>query len=456
VSVLDPLSLRARRVRALFVCGMQEGRFPAPATERSLLGSEERRRLAETGGLRLAEERDALAAERYLMYAVASRPEELLVLSWHAAGEDGVAQTRSLFVDDVCDLFAEDLLAARDRRTAAAQDTRATVRRGPGAAEETLRTHTDGIAPLNDPELLEELRARTWSASSLEAWLRCPVRWFVERVLRAGELEPEAEPLGRGGLAHAALKQTFEELRVQTGSARVTTETLELARALLARALEENEAHFSISSAPERRPALRRRLRADLERYLGHAAQANERGLAAHLEPAHLELEFGLGEGAEGSPPLPALDLGEGVRVRGRIDRIDVGARGEAVVYDYKGARVSAPDKWLADGSVQVALYMHAAERLLDLRPLGGFYQPLAGSDLRARGVLARGEGVELACVGGDEREPAEIAELVGDVLALARGAAHEAAEGRLQARPRTCSPKGGCTYPTICRCESH
>ena len=29
VAVLDPLALRARRVRALFVCGLQEGVFPA-------------------------------------------------------------------------------------------------------------------------------------------------------------------------------------------------------------------------------------------------------------------------------------------------------------------------------------------------------------------------------------------------------------------------------------------
>ena len=39
------------------------------------------RRLAETSGLRLGEQEDALAAERYLLYAAVSRPEDLLVLS---------------------------------------------------------------------------------------------------------------------------------------------------------------------------------------------------------------------------------------------------------------------------------------------------------------------------------------------------------------------------------------
>ena len=119
VAVLHPLALRARRVRALFVCGLQEGVFPAPARPEPFLSEEERRGLAEASGL-LVDPRsagravDALAAERYLLYAAVSRPEELLVLSWHTADDDGVPSARSLFVDDVCDLFACDLHAGRN------------------------------------------------------------------------------------------------------------------------------------------------------------------------------------------------------------------------------------------------------------------------------------------------------------------------------------------------------
>ena len=109
VAVLDPLALRARRVRALFLCALQEGVFPARARPQPLLAEEERRRLAETSGLRLGEHDDALARERYLLYAAVSRPEELLVLSWHVADDDGDPTARSLFVDDVCDLFDEKL-----------------------------------------------------------------------------------------------------------------------------------------------------------------------------------------------------------------------------------------------------------------------------------------------------------------------------------------------------------
>ena len=85
------------------------GRLPGAGSADALLGEEERRRLVEVSGLLAlagdARGGDALAAERYLLYAAVSRPQELLVLSWHTADDDGQAQSRSLFVDDVCDLF---------------------------------------------------------------------------------------------------------------------------------------------------------------------------------------------------------------------------------------------------------------------------------------------------------------------------------------------------------------
>jgi RecB family exonuclease len=301
--------------------------------------------------------------------------------------------------------------------------------------------------------VLAQLRERPWSASSLERWIGCPTSWFVERLLRPDALEPDPEPLARGGLAHAVLKDTLESLRAQTGSARLSTANLALARELLAHALAANEGEHPLSVAPERSVAVRRRLHADLERYLEHAATN-----PSPLEPSALELGFGFGEedpsaGVHASE-LPALELGDGVRLRGRIDRVDVGERGEAVVYDYKGGRAPAGARWVADGSVQVALYMHAVERLMGLEVVGGFYQPLTGEDLRARGVLDGDAGVELDCVANDVLEHAELRELLAGTLALAREATAQAARGELDARPQTCAFRGGCMYPAICRCE--
>ena len=441
VAVVDPLSLRARRVRALFVCGLQEGVFPAPARPQPFLAEEERRRLAETSGLVLGERKDALAAERYLLYAIASRPEELLVLSWHLADDDGEPTARSLFVDDVCDLFAEGTLEQLARRpTAAAQDV------APPAVPRPART-----GHLTDERLLDDLRAHVWSASSLEVWISCPVRWFVERMLRPGAIDPDPEPFARGGLAHAALKDTLEGLARERGSARLTPSSLPRARELLRTALADNEPAYPLSVAPERVPGTRRRLHADLERYLDYAAE-----LRSPLEPTALELGFGFTakDDRGGASELSAFELGDGVRMRGRIDRVDTGGMGQAVVYDYKGRAAPGAARWISEGNLQVALYMRAVESLLGLQAVGGFYQPLAGADLRARGVLDEDGGVELECVRGEAREHEQVRELLDEAVALALTAAGQAARGELEPRPRTCAYGGGCMYPTICRCE--
>jgi hypothetical protein len=385
--------------------------------------------------------------------------------------------------------------------------------------------------------VLAALRERTWSASSLELWLACPARWLIERMLRPASPEPDPEPLARGGLAHAALADTLSGLRERVGSARVTPARLEMALELLAQALARHEPRFELSARAERRPGARRRLEADLERYLRHLARGTpvggtpggsaerelhtsiergsrelaERGLhassahepgmsaphersmsaarepgmsaarepgmsaarepgmssahepgtfareeeavtgdACQLEPRWFELGFGFGEEEEGG--LPALDLGEGVMLRGRIDRIDVTPGGKAVVYDYKGARVTPGAKWIEEGKIQLALYMRAARQLLGLHVVGGLYQPLGGADLRARGALDGGAGLDVECVRTDLMSADELEELVQDAVKLAREAAAQARAGALQARPRTCAFTQRCAHPAICR----
>ncbi len=302
---------------------------------------------------------------------------------------------------------------------------------------------------MRDPRLLADLSARPWSASSLELWIACPAKWFVQRMLRPESPDPDPEPLARGGRAHAALRATLEGLRERTGSARLTAARLELARELLGEALARHERDYPLSASPERVPGARRRLEADLERYLVHAAAQD-----SPLEPRWLELEFGFDtDGGENSGGLPALDLGGGVMLRGRIDRIDLTSRGEAVVYDYKGARVTPGARWIADGKIQLALYMRAAERLLGLRVVGGFYQPLGGVDLRARGVLDGGAGAGLECVRTDLLDSSELDALMDEAIGLAREAAAQAIAGAIEARPQTCAYTGGCEYPAICGC---
>jgi len=452
VTVTDPLSLRARRVRALFACGLQEGAFPrAPRTE-PFFGDAEREQIAAASGLRLAR-RDELGGERYLFYATVSRPEERLYLCWHEADDEGDRAVRSFFVSDVCDLFGPAL--ERDTRTrtlgqvgwpgGAAPTERERLRE---CAAEGQRRREPAIAALTDPALLAGLRERaTWSASGIELWAGCPVKWYVERLLRPEGLQPDPELMLRGALAHVLLERTLRGLAEHTGSARLTAATLPLARELATTALGElrDGAKLTMSRDPSRQRALAHRLRSDLLRYLEHAAHGG-----SQLEPTELELDFG-----DPGDERPPLELGDGVRLRGRIDRIDVGAGGQAIVYDYKGRIAVESAKWREKRKFQVALYLLVARDVLGLDPIGGLYQPIGGKNQRPRGLLVDGADPELDSVATDRHLRPAFEAIVDGVLQDVRATVAELRAGALQPRPESCAYKdGGCQYPTICRCE--
>ena len=385
VTVASPLALRARRVRALFCMGLNEGVFPKPGKPEPFFGDEERRAINGASGLRLRSHEDGLRAERFLLYATVSRPTDLLVCSWRAGDDEGAPAVRSLFVDDIEDLVCD---IPRERRELGAvgwpEGTAPTAREAarhitavapPAAAPP--------IAPLADPAVLGSLAARhTWSASAVEAWGACPVKWFVERLLRPEQLVPDPEPMVRGTLAHKVLEQALSKL-VAGGGGGLTPERLDEARALLHDALEEHSSDIRISVNPERLRAQLRRLEVDLVAYLDYAATSG-----TTFVPAGFEVKFGNPEG-----PNPALELFDGdLRLAGSIDRLDT-LGGEAIVYDYKGKTATRSGRWLEDGKLQVALYMLAVRHVLGLEPVGGFYQPLGADEPQPARRHSRGGG---------------------------------------------------------------
>jgi ATP-dependent helicase/DNAse subunit B len=449
VQITSPQALRARRVRALFLCGLREDAFPRAPTPEPFLGDDERRALNAASGLRLRLREDRLDAERYLLYAATSRPTELLALSWPAADDDGEPCVRSLFVDDVLDAFDPKAAKRVERRPLGAagfddelaptgnEAARARAAAGPGAPE-------PAVPSLRDPRVLGTLAARaTWSASALEAYASCPVKWFVERLLRPTVLEPDPEPMLRGVLAHRVLEVA---LRALSEGGPLTPQRLDEARVLVRAALDEHADDARISPNPERRRAALRRLEADLLRYVEHAAHAH-----STFAPREFELCFG----GDDDPHGPADLAGGELRLEGRIDRIDVSGD-EAIVYDYKGKGAPPQAKWLDDARLQVGLYLLALPQLLGVEGVGGLYQPLGrDDDGRPRGLLRDGADPGLASVPTDRLPPEEFDARLDEVLAAALEAVRGIRSGALVPKPDACAYGGGCAHPSICRCEA-
>jgi ATP-dependent helicase/DNAse subunit B len=443
VQVAAPGAIRARRFQAVFVCGLQEREFPAGAAPEPFLPDEDRREIAAASGLVLPMREEQIDRERYLFYVCASRAERELVLSARYCDEEGNPQAPSFFVEDVRELFdgletrrrsLSDVTWAPEEAPTAAEWERALAARGPRLEEREAGS-------LTAPALLEALAAReAVSAGSLERFADCPVKWLVEDVLRPDALEPDPEQMVRGNYAHAVLEATYSELRRRTGTRGVTLETLPEAERILLAELEARRGEFRLSSQQTRVRAAIRRLEFDLLRYLRHDAESDSR-----FEPEHLEYEFG------------PVELAGGVRLRGKVDRVDVWD-GYALIRDYKSGKSADRYKvasWEKENRFQAALYMLVVEEVLELAPAGGVYVPLGGTERRPRGMVAK----HLNEVGSDfypndRLDPEGFAARLDWARERIVETAGRMERGELECTPDTCAWDGGCAYPSICRCE--
>jgi ATP-dependent helicase/DNAse subunit B len=450
VLVAEPLQIRARRFRAVFVCGLQEGAFPAPGAPEPFLSDEHRRELGAASGLRLRPREDSLPRERYLFYSCVSRATERLVLSWRSSDEEGNIELASPFIADVTELLEPEWFAGRRRRLLA--DIVFSASEAPTEHEraraEAVASAARSIEPTTPQRLSETALSRIrhsqiLSAGALETYADCPVKWLVERELQPALLGPQPEPIIRGSFIHDLLERLLSLL----GGA-VTPQSLPEAERILGELLESEESPLAPGRAASVRTAALRSVAADMRRYLAHEAASG-----AGWGPEALELRFGFEE-EESGESLPPLELSDGVRLRGMIDRLDVEGRGGAIVRDYKsgGSRAEySGARWSEDRQLQVALYMIAVHELLGLEPVAGLYQPLGGDDLRARGVFLSGAPVGSGVVGTDGRSQDELDETLEDARSRAVALAARLRSGELTPCPETCS-REGCSFPGICR----
>jgi RecB family exonuclease len=438
VLVADPLAIRARRFRAVFVCGLQEGTFPRHPEPEPFLDDAARISLAKASGLVLERREDVLPSERYLLYSAVSRPEEVLFLSFRSSDEEGDPVQPSAFVDDVRALFTDELWDRRGRRLLAEvtwppaeAPTEHELRRARAAAEQQGDPPPLG-APVTEPVLAALAARDSEAARGLETFAGCGVKWLIESVLRPRPTDPDPEAMRRGSIAHAVLERTLSKL-----GTRLTPESLPAALGELDAALGE----LRRTAGGTRARATLRELEVDLRRLLRHEAECG-----AGLEPRLFEWGFGGERDEHGPLPLPEAGMG----VTGRVDRIDVDAGGRALVVDYKGRTVSAGARWAQDRKLQAALYALAARELLGLEVTGALYQPVGHRDVRPRGLVR--DDVPGRYVNGDVVDAETLDAALDEARAVATRAATDLRAGRIQACPSSCSWLGDCAYPSICR----
>jgi len=474
IAVVDLLRARTRRFDVVFVLGLEEGSLPRRGLSSPFLDDDARRALDERGA-RL-QRPDAVSRDRYLFYTACTRPLERLYLVREAATDDGGPREPSPFWDEVRAVFdPEDVRRWTRRRPLSAQtwtlDAAPTERERLRALAELASCDApaaDALARANGwerrleravgafarptrlthPLVLEQLGSRlAFNVTELERFADCSSAWFVERFLDPRSIDAEVDAKLRGSVAHNALFKFFtrlpKELGVEQLDGRVADDAVRLMRACLDEAVQGVRMEMTEMQARELDQTLWRDLEATV-----HEECASE----LRLVPRRFEVSFG---GERAAPELQrGLDLGDGLTLSGKIDRIDVdpfGARG--IVQDYKsGKHAHSAREIESELRLQIPLYMLVLRDLVGLEPLGGLYRPLAG-ERKPRGLLRASEGETLP---GYAKNDYLDEESFWAAVENARAVAGRLA-GRIRAGDVAHDPKGGdcpawCDLWPMCR----
>jgi RecB family exonuclease len=490
VRVMAARDLGGQSVPYVFLAGLSEKSFPAPAAPARREAAAER-----------------AYEEMLLFYDVVTRATRRLVLSYPAIDEAGQPLVASPYVDeveqacgpgrvvrrvvgDLSPISSGEPLSAVDFRVQAVatalegniallaglarQETRPGLAANLLAALSTIhdRGRPVGFGPyegLLSDQVERPLRkrftaGRTYSPTELQSYAVCPFRFFLERVLR---LEPPPEPglatdfLVRGQSLHQVLADFHRRVNAFCGR---PTSPAAIAETDYERLLAETLAAAFPSPVREATAEIDRRVIAGwLTEYRAQCARYDavlaEQGLAPG--PAHFEVAFGEpdadGDALSTSRALEFQVGDECVPICGRIDRIDVGTHGGRTffnVIDYKSGDAGGftADAALRGTALQLPLYVLAAERVLLAERgatacLAGYWSPASGGFKPRTLVAGRAapKGVEPDADWEVLRE-----KLTSTVLALVRAMGR--GEFPVFSVDEECT--GRCEFHTVCRVQ--
>ncbi|MCU1237173.1 MAG: ATP-dependent nuclease subunit B-like protein [Candidatus Solibacter sp.] len=334
VNVMSAHEARQWVLPVVFVCGMVEKQFPRIHHQDPFFNDPARCRL-NAAGIRVRTAAEFEREERLLFDAAITRATMLATLSYPEFDARGERNLQSIYLEGL-------ILDPQD-----AQPVRPSPRRQPSELP---------AAGISRPELLAYVREKTarLSPTALETFLQCPFQYFTQRFLRLKTAPDRPEQrldfLTQGNIVHSVLAVWWQQPQ----------DIVPLFERIFADYLKEK--HIPSGYHTER---LRNGMLDDLRRF---TAEDSWPRVACQSQ---IEVPF-------------ELPLGEGVKINGRIDRLDTAPGGESYVIDYKySAPQRVKDKVKDESLLQAPLYMMAAEHL-GLRPAGMYYLGVKGEIIYA------------------------------------------------------------------------
>lgn len=237
---------------------------------------------------------------------------------------------------------------------------------------------------------LEKMKQRQFSISQLETYALCPYKYFAERVLKLDIFEEpteEIEALELGSLIHSILFTFYTTLKQENILlSNCSNEALGKAEKLLFNIAESkvNEINFNSPLSFFEREKIfgieGNRKNSILYKFL-IAERENDEGYI----PAFFETGFGRVRGEE-DQKIPVEELkADGIKVRGKIDRVDLNKDEKTYkVFDYKTGKSRLNKQDIINGlQLQLPLYLYAAKEIIkselneDYEPAGALIYSL-------------------------------------------------------------------------------
>lgn len=397
VQVASAAHIRARNAEVTFILGLVDQEFPERGPEWRFLPPSLRRDCLRCTGLPLL--RDEPEGIDDLLFELAVQSASRVVyMSQRLVDDEGQPLIPSPYVQGILDRTPGLHQAWRTRTLADtvfppnfAPSSREFLRscQAFGVAQvgqstyETFSAHRACVSvELHAPDVREWLASRfVFGASEIEEFAHCPLRWFFQHAVGVEVPVEEGDPRQVGACVHDALARVYRKLAA-CNLLPITPERLPSALAVVENVLDdifENAAgRSSLACSDEgtdRSAASRRLLRARVREMVAGALSFDAQRDAGATPCA-----------TEWSLPCEGVPIGNGIRVRGRIDRLDVLADGSGVVViDYKTGSPRIQTDWVRDGALQVPLYMLTlASESPDVRVAGGGYLFLTSRQFHA------------------------------------------------------------------------
>lgn len=400
VRVLSAMDARGESFQVVFVLGLKEKSFPRQVQEDPILREDARGRLRHPAGYWISRKQAGYEEERLLFYLCCASAKKKLYCVYPRSDETGKAEVPSLYLRELCRAAGRDLGEARRVPRLPFERLKSVDLEYLCPREATLRLAWEGgdaakyaelvglpgahLAECLErlPELwregkpgeldgmipppkgyLAELKSLGLSPSSMDTLAACGFRFFAEKLLQLGESDEPTEqgeiaPWLRGQVYHAVLQEFYAAAPDSIFEGADFKPHLDAAAAKVFAQYGWRE----LGVYPLLWQAARERM---TERLQDFVAWDVLEAKASGLRPKLFEKEL------SGSLPADLPGLAAGLKLRGRVDRIDLDEDNEvARVVDYKSTwKEKRPiSKLLAEGAHhQLPVYSELAAEALKI-----------------------------------------------------------------------------------------